>query len=549
VIGLDLKELKSGWMALPLLLGLISYGMVFFNKGLFLDGWFLEGWSKKGTWKYLKRFTKEVGMPYLYFLHKTISATRCGKCAYNFINVASLIGAAYAASYLCVQSEMLSFQESMLVAALMLAYPGQQIACEKSTTQYFLCTLLFYLGAVLNIESELSNGTESVLLWIVSLILLFLSFNMNSLLVYYLGFFIYKIFLVTKAEEPDLHYNLVLKNGILVFLPLLFWLLKGLLTPKSGYYSEYNSISFRSKRWAQGLLSLMSEGTFGCYLEAVRWFLKNPIWVIFMIFAMWVGKPLFVVTPAMASSGIPLLTFSAILILLAAIPYILVGQPFGTFGWATKNNVLLAFPCALFIYSAVSIIFKAEVKGFILFALISGGAIYLVHVYASWISLWAKNLSALKKISEEKIFKDAAIVEVCDSYPTELCNRSRPEHWDISLTYMLAYQTHAVRHFGIVGNENSNMVSYSRNEIKNKIIQTTVPYVLDEIDPSGNQIRVKIEKGVHSWGDIKIAVKYLLYSAFFPKKLHALLSKLVKIETFALTKTSMSTEQKKPAPI
>ena len=29
MIGLDLKELKSGWMALPLLLGLISYGMVF----------------------------------------------------------------------------------------------------------------------------------------------------------------------------------------------------------------------------------------------------------------------------------------------------------------------------------------------------------------------------------------------------------------------------------------------------------------------------------------------------------------------------------------
>ena len=534
MIGLNLPA--DGIIALPLLVGLLSYGLVFFNRGLFLDGWFLEGWSKKETWHILKRFTGEVGMPFIYYLHKAISKVRPGKTAYNFINVISLIGTAYTISYLCLQSGYLNLQESMLIAALMLAYPGQQIACEKSVTQYFLCTLFFYLGAALNIQSELSIGTEGVLLWIASLSLLFLSFNMNSLLVYYLGFLIYKVFFLTKGGQPNLHFNLVIKNGILVFLPPLFWLLKGWLTPKSGHYSEYNSISFRSKRLAQGLVSLMSEGTFGCYLEAVRWFLINPIWVVLMIYGMWAGKPLFAVTPAMALSGVPLLILSAILILLAAIPYILVGQPFGTFGWATKNNVLLAFPCALFIYSVGSIVFKPEVKGFFLFAVISGGAIYLVHVYASWIALWAKSLSALKKISEEKLFKDAAIVEVCDSYPTELCNRSRPEHWDISLTYMFAYQTQAVRHFGIVGNENSNMASYSREEIKNKIIQTTVPYVLEEIDTNGNQMRLKIEKGMHSWGDTKIAVKYLFYSAFFPKKLHALLSKLVKIETFVLIK-------------
>ena len=537
MIGLNLNQLSDAIIALPLLVGLLSYGLVFFNNGLFLDGWFLEGWSKKETWHILRRFTGEVGMPFIYFLHNAISTMRIGKTAYNFINVISLIGAAYAVSYLCVQSGYLSFQESMLIAALTLAYPGQQIACEKSVTQYFLCALFFYLGAALNIQSELSIGTEGVLLWIASLILLFLSFNMNSLLVYYLGFLIYKIVFVAKGGGLNLSFLFIIKNGILVIMPPLFWIIKSCLTPKSGYYSDYNSISFRSKRLAQGFVSLISEGTFGCYLEAVRWFLRNPIWVVLMIYGMWVGKPLFAVTPAMASSGVPLLILSGILVLLAAIPYILVAQPFGTFGWATKNNVLLAFPCALFIYSVGSIVLKPEVKGFILFAVILGGAIYLVHVYASWIALWAKNLSALKKISEEKLFKDAAIVEVCDSYPTDLCNRSRPEHWDISLTYMFAYQTHAVRHFGIVGNENSNMVSYSREEIKNKIIQTTVPYVLEEIDPSGNQIRVKIEKGMHSWGDIKIAFKYLFYSAFFPEKLHALLCKLVKIETLALTKT------------
>ena len=530
--GLNLPA--DGIIVLPLLVGLLSYGLVIFNRGLFLDGWFLEGWSKKETWHILKRFTGEVGMPFIYFLHKSISSLHVGKTAYNFINVISLIGAAYAVSYLCVQSGYLSFQESMLIAALMLAYPGQQIACEKSVTQYFLCTLLFYLGAVLNIQSELGIGTESVLLWVASLILLFLSFNMNSLLVYYLGFLIYKIVFVAKAGELNLHFLFLIKNSILVILPPLFWILKNWLTPRSGYYLEYNSINFQPKRLFQGLVSLISEGTLGCYVEAVRWFLKNPIWVVLIIFNMWLGKSLFAVTPSIGSIELRLLIFSAILILLAAGPYILVGQPFGTFGWATKNNVLLAFPCALFIYSGVSIVFKPEVKGFFLLAVIFVGTIYLIHVYASWIALWAKNLSALKQASEEKLFKDAAIVEVCDSYPTELCNRSRPEHWDISLTYMFTNQTQAVRHFGIVGNEQSNLTSYSSEEIKNKIIQTTVPYVLQDIDTSGNQIRLKIEKGKHSWGDTKTAFKYLFYSLFAPKKLNSLLAKLVKIEIVPL---------------
>lgn len=534
VISLNLNLPSDGIIVLPLLVGLLSYGLAILNKGLFLDGWFLEGWSKKETWHILRRFTGEVGMPFIYFLHKTISKARAGKTAYNLINVFSLIGAAYAISYLCHQSGYLSFQESMLIAALMLAYPGQQIACEKSVTQYFLCTLLFYLGAVLNIQSELSIGTESVLLWILSLTLLFLSFNMNSLLVYYLGFLIYKIVFVAKGGGLNLGFLFLIKNSILVIMPPLFWILKSWLTPKSGYYSDYNTISIRPKRLFQGLVSLFSEGTFGCYVEAVRWFLKNPIWVFLIIFSMWLSKSFVAVTPSIDSTAVQVLIFSVFLIILAACPYILVGQPFGTFGWATKNNVLLALPCALFIYSGASIVFRPEVKGFFLLAVISVGAIYLIHVYAGWIALWAKNLSAIKQTSEEKLFKGATIVEVYDSYPTELCNRSRPEHWDISLTYMFTFQTQAVRHFGIVGNEQSNLASYSSEEIKNKIIQTTVPYVLEDIDTSGNQIRLKIEKGKHSWGDTKTASKYLFYSLFAPEKLNSFLAKLVKIEIVPL---------------
>ena len=71
MIGLNLPA--GGIIVLPLLVGLLSYGLVILNRGLFLDGWFLEGWSKKETWHILKRFTGEVGMPFIYFLHTFIT--------------------------------------------------------------------------------------------------------------------------------------------------------------------------------------------------------------------------------------------------------------------------------------------------------------------------------------------------------------------------------------------------------------------------------------------------------------------------------------------
>ena len=86
---------------------------------------------------------------------------------------------------------------------------------------------------------------------------------MNSLLVYYLGFLIYKIVFVAKAGELNLHFLFLIKNSILVILPPLFWILKNWLTPRSGYYLEYNSINFQPKRLFQGLVSLISEARLG----------------------------------------------------------------------------------------------------------------------------------------------------------------------------------------------------------------------------------------------------------------------------------------------
>ena len=54
MIGLNLNLPADGIIVLPLLVGLLSYGLVIFNRGLFLDGWYLAGWADRQSWESIK---------------------------------------------------------------------------------------------------------------------------------------------------------------------------------------------------------------------------------------------------------------------------------------------------------------------------------------------------------------------------------------------------------------------------------------------------------------------------------------------------------------
>jgi hypothetical protein len=350
---------------------------------------------------------------------------------------------------------------------------------------------------------------------------------MNSILVYYFGFFVCK---GVHLYQNKLYENTIccLEYLLLLILPFIFWSIKEKLSPRSGHYKDYNKISLRLKRIVLGLKSLLSEGSLGCYLYCLKWLLQNPWIVVIAGTFSWALGPISLITTAANHKDVLIFIMSVCLILLAGIPYILVAQPFGNYGWATKNNLLLSFPNALLVYSSISIVIKNEFQEKVFSFIILACSAFLLAVNLSWIALWAKNKSILQKT---KHYKRSSVIMVKDLYPTVLCNNNSPEWWNISLTYMFCYLRDKVDQFCVV-ETSENKRELSKNSNMRKLINaTTVPYCLQDINTHGRRIKIIILKGNHSWSDIRIAIKYLFYLGLSQSKLHSFLEKIVTLKT------------------
>src|SRR4030042_3486687 len=78
-----------GVFLLLLLATIIAYQFVLFNDGIYLDGWYLDGWQRRKEWDVFKRFTNEVGLPYLYYFHRIMALLPFRTLAYKILSFLS----------------------------------------------------------------------------------------------------------------------------------------------------------------------------------------------------------------------------------------------------------------------------------------------------------------------------------------------------------------------------------------------------------------------------------------------------------------------------
>jgi len=551
VIQTDITTL--GAFLLLFLVTVIAYQFVLLNDGVYLDGWYLDGWQRRKEWDVFKRFFSEVGMPYWYYYGRLMALLPFRTLAYKILSFLSLYISALAVYFLCQKSGFLTNSESMIIAVLMLCYPGQQIAAESTVSQYFICPCLFFVACLLGLHAESSAGLAQWLFRGSALMLFFISFNMNSLLAFYYGFILY-IALLQIKEVGFQGFQLsqyVLYHMDYFLLPVLFWFLKEMITPRHGYYKDYNRVSININRLISGIYGLFAVGLLENIGQAIIYVIKKPLFV-FMILSCsslfltvsWVIGP---ITGISEIKAFAIMLFGLVLLIFAGIPYILAGIRFGLRGWNTRNNVLLALPTALILYGSINLVIKPFYVYTILGCILAVFTIYLNYNYLGWIALWAKYRSMLQNLKNLPHAREFSIIGVRDQYPTPACNGSSPEHWTISITYMFAWIWGDVTHLGFSEDEwrkffnkavyadSAQQVGhvinkYTPEEIQKIIDNTTLDYALKGIDINGKQAVLVINKGNHNLGDIKLAIQYLKKRFFMPEEMSAFLSGITRLD-------------------
>ena len=550
--------LKLSHWHVTILLGctIISHGLILFDNGVYWDGWIIRGWFRQRDFAAFRTSTSQIGLPIYYYFQRFMAMLPNVIFCYKLLSFICMFLSSLLIYCLCRESGCFADIQSLCISLLFLCYPANHMMIEPSCMQYGLMHTIFLGACYLGILAECMLGPDQWIMRCAAIFLFLVSFNMNSLLVYYTGFIL--LLLLHGLGNKDCTIidaiQYILWRGYYLLLPFIYWVWKQKYAVSHEFYSDYNLIWFNLRRIAGSYIQLLMTGAGGLFIQSLIFIAKQPLkWVLSIVIA--ASVIIFLLSSSglfMGISIIPekqaylIMLFGSILLMCASIPYILVGQRFGSRGFETKNNIILALPMSLIIFGGCHIILKPVVIPYFLGAIFTIGVIYLNYNYLCLQSVYAKNLSLLNNLGKVPSAKEKVIFLIYDAHSIRFLSIDQPEHRSPYLIYMFEWLWGDVSRFGV--NESyARSTAYSPEEIKTAIIATTIPYALQGIDPYGKQALVIIRDGKKSCvGEVKTAVKYLYHRFLKRNKLEEFLSCITQVDLFPIQTLEQEKQCRKP---
>lgn len=535
--------------AASLFVALFAHGVLLLHDGAYGDSVILEGMLKPGRKHYMIRSSSELGRPLPGRILAATAAIGNKPLFYRTLAVASiwLIGVF---TYLaCRATGLLGEQACVAVALLTIGYSGNQMLMDYSIALFYYFFQIFFLAGVATLFlAAYAPPFQAVLLCLVTVGLLYLGFQMESHLSY---FYAAPLLLVTTwLMTPQGHSGIqpLVVAGAMSAYPVFHWLLKERLTPRGGDNQEYNRFRFDPKRTRKLVVRTVTHGLLGAVLEPFRFVLSRRWgWLVLAPASLcaW-GFAALGIGAVHISRGtsLGLLAFGTVLLALGAIPYILVQQPVGVRGWATKNNVLIALPAALLLTGLLSLAVQEATFAAILGFMLVFNAAYLSLTHLHWVAVWAKHrslLQALKRLPEAREFTTFAYT---DTHPVSGDCDQHKENYNLFIVFLLDTLWGGLQRMCIVEPKVRDE-GYSRLELEIAIKSTTVDYMLTNVDRHGPQAALQLQAGDLDLSPTSAALRYLWHRWVSPKGLDAFLQDFTQVTLTPLPRPEEQ-EQKRP---
>jgi len=519
---------------------LLFHGLILINTGNYFDGWYLAGWTNRGSWGFMRRFFKEVGMPYLFSLHRFLSSLPHHTVWYSLIILASIFSGAYFAGNFLISSKICSEEDALIISLLMVSYPGFVIGVEKTLIHYFATPALLYAGFWL---FSLTNKISIISGWIIFMpacLCFLLSFCMNSALLYYLVllcFFATESLLMSEALRVDtLWYKYKFSLYLVLFLlPFIFWWVKEKKSPRCGWYKNYNRISgYSFKSIKQNIKSIFSVGMWKINLIPLKEIRRHFILAFLMLSICLIMDKFHLATPIDYKKYYTGMIISGLfLYVIAGLPYALVNQKIGLKGWVVKNNALFPLPNSLLIYG-ISRLLLDKMAWIPLLLYLVGSFLFCQKTYLSWFYDYAKNSSLIRHFANNSILEKCSLVIVEDKVKNNYVQDDPYANWTIVWTYILYFSQHKLQALGVPKHflfqeGMPHLISLPR--LSELVESTSIDYDLNSIALDRSQLYVKISSLDQSTNKLIIGLLFAGYDFIKSNKKNTLLDNAFKIET------------------
>lgn len=495
------------------LYGTLCHGAMLLNDGVYWDGWMIDSWQRNKNWKAMKRFFGEVGLPIYYYQHRLLSRFNARILVYRLIGFASTLLSALAIYLISIHLGYLGEFYSFALALLYLSYAGYHMNIDTNVSvQYTFPASIFYWAAYIAFLAHDQIGASHWGLRVTSLLLFFVAFNANSLLVYYFGFLAIKMLTgaTVSIDNWQLLYHDVLNNLDYFILPFVFWILKENLTPRHGFYKDYNRIRIRPVWLVFSLFDAVRSGMEAAIGEPIRsaaasYYLWLPGGMVFAA-AGAAGYDALEIPTLSRHVAVVLLISGAALFLLGALPYALVEQKFAPAGWATKNHMLFHLPVSLIVLGGTSLLFPTELNVLVMAFVLAANMVYLNRVYLYYIAVVAKNRSWLLKLSKIDAARRISVFYITDMHSIR-DDPYFPQQSPAYSFYMFEWLWGDKTHIG-VHVPAAHQQRLHGEEIVDMIARTSFDYDMQQVDIHGAQAKILIRDGIEPT-PIIVALRYL----------------------------------------
>ena len=532
-----------------LLTAIFSHLLLLLNSGRYWDSWFLSAWQITGDDASMKRFYDEVGMPAWYYIHRAMGRLPHFIYWYNSLTFLALLINPILVFEICRYSGFLTHGESLMIACLSAGLPLPQMVVDYIVGMHYVCPLTLFYTAWLLVLPTLPMH-HVVALQALACLLFLLSFNMNSLLVFYAWFYFLNFLIEYRLQGIfSLSYLViyVLQTWYLLVLPPLFWFFKQKWTPTSGPYATYNQLTLPPVGQLIGKFGKLyltafyrvAEAAMGYALENVPFLLLLFPATAWILYGRALNRQPFLSTPFHHS--LLLIALSIIGVALAGIPYLLVGQTFGSKGWVTKNSTLLTVPVACGLTGLLCILIK-PIWIFPSVAVLLGVFIaYWNYSYLCWYAICAKYEAILYHFGKVPDVHQYSVIGLCDLHYISAGSYEHPEHGHgcATVSYMFSFLTAQVPRFLCFPDLQEALLQadgglYSRITIDKLIEESTLSYGFTEVNRAGAQAMVFIfSKGRRRRWET-VSCRYLQYRIFRRGKLEKFYDSLLTLEFIPL---------------
>lgn len=219
----------------------IAHGLMFFNHGVFWDDWFIYHADPALTIDRLR----QMGTVWVAYLSLLVSSG--GISAFRVIAFGSYLLAAWC--LFGIAREMNIDRHTRFWVVLLFAlFPVNSFRLTMCIMLYNLCYFLFFLGFWL---TALFVRTRNIWYRIAALVLLFMSFTTNSLLVFYSLVLLFLVYRERPAQRSiSVWLKLAARYADYLLLPILYWVVKSTFMKPYGLFAGYNQVKLTGLKTA-----------------------------------------------------------------------------------------------------------------------------------------------------------------------------------------------------------------------------------------------------------------------------------------------------------